>query len=103
MASDASPDFCMSSIPSMIVELVARVSYKDEYQGDTDQSILLPAPAMKGITYQFLRMIKRWAVNQRLPYIQSSELGPDAFHSESVLLLMNHAPVSLCRDSRPMV
>jgi len=43
----------------------------------------------------------RWAVNQRFPCTQSSELNPDAFHSDSVLLLMNHAPVSLCRDSRP--
>ena len=32
-----------------------------------------------------------------------SELGPESFHSESVLPLTNHAPVSLCRDSRAML
>ena len=29
----------------------------------------------------------------RLPCIQMRELGPDTFHSESMLLLMNHDPV----------
>jgi hypothetical protein len=49
----------MSSIASMIVELVTSVSYLDEkIEGITYQSTLLPAPAMKGISYQFLRNIK---------------------------------------------
>jgi hypothetical protein len=31
------------------------------------------------------------------------ELGPDAFHSESVSPLMNQAPVPLCRNPRAML
>jgi len=38
----------------------------------------------------------------RFPWIQSSELGPDAFHSESVLLRTSHAPVPLCRNPQAM-
>ena len=88
----------------MIVELVTSVSYqRRNIEGIMYQSTLLPAPAVNGMTYQFLQNIKRWAVNQRFPCIQSSELGPDVFHSESVVLLTNHAPVSLCRDLRPML
>jgi hypothetical protein len=52
MASDANPDFCMSSIPSMTVELVASVSCqgkKKKTEKIMYQSTLLPEPAMKRI------------------------------------------------------
>src|SRR6266853_4820355 len=62
MASDASPDFRMASISSMIVELANIISAQGEnIEGSTYQSTLFPEPAATGESHQSLRNSKRWA------------------------------------------
>ena len=41
--------------------------------------------------------------NLRFPWIQSSELAPDDFHSASVSPWTNQYPVPLCRDPRAIL
>jgi hypothetical protein len=89
----------------MIVELVDTIMSSQEENIVTSDAPenTLPRPCCKrGKTST---SAKEYALSSdlRFPWIQSNELDPEAFHSDSVLLWMSHAPVPLCHDLRAML